>query len=332
MYNVHLKSGEVILVNSEESLIDGAAKHSILLPHSCLNGRCKACICKIDGDTELLFEEAGLSPEESKLGFKLACARRPKEDLKLDIEIINDIDLTPPKLFPAKIHSKCLVTDSIAKIELKIPKSSSFTFHPGQYVDIYIQKYGRRSYSIAGINDENILTFFIKNIPGGEFSKYWFEQLKLHDLIRLKGPYGTFFMRNNAVKQLIFVATGTGIAPIKSMLDTLEKQKNHTADFEITLIWGNRRPSEFFINFYEYKILDKYVPVCSKYVCQENIYVHGYVQSVLKNLDLRKDTSEVYCCGSTQMVMDVKECCTFLENEQMQVFTDAFVATGHGEN
>lgn len=104
----------------------------------------------------------------------------------------------------------------------------------------------KRSYSIANSSFEITLSFFIRNYPEGQMSKYLFGAVKIDDLFRVEGPVGTFFYRDTPRKDVIFLATGTGIAPVKSILEGLAKQSDRILGKQIHVLWGNRGEEDFF--------------------------------------------------------------------------------------
>ena len=126
------------------------------------------------------------------------------------------------------------------KVVLRLPPNSNFNFNSGQYVNI-IKGNLTRSYSIANSSDhKNQLEFFIKNYENGLMSEYFFKEAKINDLLRLEGPIGTFFLRDSSFKNIIFLATGTGIAPIKSILEGLDKSHEQYQNKNLWVIVGAR--------------------------------------------------------------------------------------------
>src|SRR5690606_34611502 len=138
----------------------------------------------------------------------------------------------------------------------------TFDFHPGQYLNI-IKGNIRRCYSISNTpNPDNLLEFYIKNFQGGVLSKYWFEDAKINDLLRIEGPKGTFFLRNNITENLIFLSTGTGIAPVRSILKSLQNSNTFTS--RVFLFWGGRYLDDLFLDPMEVFDGLNYFPVLSR--------------------------------------------------------------------
>ena len=130
------------------------------------------------------------------------------------------------------------------QVKLRLPPTSNFEFLEGQFIDIIGPNSIRRSYSIASISSNKEIIILIKRVKGGEFSNYWFNEARLNDLLKIEGPKGTFYLRDR-VKPLVFLATGTGIAPIISILDKLDSDPDFNQIENISLFWGNRVQQDF---------------------------------------------------------------------------------------
>ncbi|WP_298247470.1 FAD-binding oxidoreductase [uncultured Christiangramia sp.] len=164
----------------------------------------------------------------------------------------------------------------------------------------------KRSYSVAGYNEsDNSLEFYIKYYPGGALSEYWFNSASKNDLLRIEGPKGTFFIRDtSSIDNIIFLATGTGIAPVKSILEILAR--NHSISKNVYLFWGARYADELFLDPKLIYSNLNYFPVLSR--DNKTLVNRGYVQNILleKNIDLRN--SMVYACGSNNMIKELVAC------------------------
>jgi CDP-4-dehydro-6-deoxyglucose reductase len=220
VHKVSLQDGKSFDCESNESIIAGALRNGVFLDHSCLTGRCSSCKFKvISGHTVCEIDEIPLSDSEKNEGFILSCIRKPTSDLVLDAEDLSEYGLTKPKTIPAKINEISKLTEDIILVKLRFPPNQKPFFLEGQYVNV-IKGSLKRSYSIANSSQSEDLELIIKNYQGGQMSKYWFEEAKINDLLRLEVPKGTFFLRKHLGKStLVFLATGTGIAPIKSIVD-----------------------------------------------------------------------------------------------------------------
>ena len=313
--------------NNNVSLLEGAKLAGLTLDHSCLSARCKSCLARvISGETIQIETDLVLTDEDRSNGYILTCNTMPTSDIKLDIEDLGNITLHEKKIVPAKINNIDLISDDIIKLVLRLPPNSNFKFNSGQYVN-FIKANLIRSYSIANCSyGTNQLEFFIKKYQNGLMSEYLFDKAKINDLLRLEGPLGTFFLRDSKFENIVFLATGTGVAPIRSILQGLEKSSKDYQNKNFWVIIGARAKEDLFWKP-DFKNLNiKYTPVLSR---PENNWsgAKGYVQDIVLKEDIDLENTQVYACGSTNMINSAKE--LFFKNglKTNNFFSDAFVQT-----
>lgn len=237
---ITLSSGKIFDASSALSILDSAAENRIYLPYSCKTGRCSTCKCKVlSGETKTLVAEIGLTESEKAAGWILSCARTAISDVTLDVEDLGDVALPTVKTQACRISSLEKLAPDVIKVILRLPPSTEFNFIPGQYIDVIGPSGVRRSYSLANApKPDNTLELHIRAVENGTMSHYWFNQAAVNDLLRLNGPKGTFFMRSLAQRELVFLATGTGIAPVKSMLEALPNLSAEQMPQSVTVLWG----------------------------------------------------------------------------------------------
>jgi CDP-4-dehydro-6-deoxyglucose reductase, E3 len=322
-----LSNNKYFECDKEQTIFESASTSGLNLQHSCLSGRCRSCVVKVvSGSTINIQEEFVLSDDEKKQNYVLSCIAKPLSDLTLDIEDLGEIELFEKKIIPSKISLIEKLTDDILKIVLRLPPNSNFNFNSGQYVNI-VKGNLTRSYSIANCSDhKNRLEFFIKSYEQGLMSKYLFEEAKINDLLRLEGPIGTFFLRHSSCKNIIFLATGTGVAPIKSILEGLDKSHKEYQNKNLWLIVGARYQEDLFWEPNLKNLNIKYIPVLSRQVIDWN-GAKGYVQDIVLKQQIDLENSQVYACGSSDMIISAKQ--LFVENnlKDSNFFSDAFIQT-----
>ena len=327
MFVISLKNNKKFNCDKDSTIFEAAKKNNIVLEHSCLSSRCRSCMVKVlSGKTINKEEEMVLSEEDKNESFILSCNSIPLSDLELDIEDLGDITLFEKKIIPSKINIIEKLNDDVIKIVVRIPPNSNFNFNSGQFVNI-IKGGITRSYSIANSSyHKNQLEFFIKNYENGLMSDYFFNKAKINDLLRLEGPLGTFFLRDSSFKNIIFLATGTGIAPIKSILEELEKSHEQYKNKNMWIFIGARYQEDLFWepNFKNLNI--KYIPVLSRQVNDWN-GAKGYVQDIVLNKQINLENTQVYACGSINMINSSKELFTKNNLNENNFFSDAFVQT-----
>ncbi|WP_339627060.1 FAD-binding oxidoreductase [uncultured Winogradskyella sp.] len=327
MFLIKLKNNKTFTCDKDTTIFEAAKNNNIILEHSCVSSRCRSCVVKVlSGNTINKEEELVLTEEDKKNNFVLSCNAKPLSNIELDIEDLGEITLFEKKIIPSKISVIEKLTDDVMKIVLRLPPNSNFNFNSGQYVNI-IKGNITRSYSIANSSDhKNQLEFFIKNYENGLMSAYFFKEAKINDLLRLEGPIGTFFLRDSSFKNIVFLATGTGIAPIKSILEGLDKSHEQYQNKNFWVIIGARYQDNLFWEPNLKNLHVKYIPVLSR---PENDWngEKGYVQDIVLKQQIDLENTQVYACGSNDMINSAKE--LFFKNnlKENNFFSDAFVQT-----
>lgn len=327
-FNVTLRNNTSFEVYDDETILQSAFKNNIILDHSCLKARCSACKAKLlFGEIKQLEDDLILTPKEREQGVILTCNSVPCTDIKLDIEDLAEVQLFKSRIIPAKINEIVSLTDDVIKVTLRFPPTAKFDFNPGQYVNL-IKGSISRSYSIAELDSDNSISFYIKNYNKGKMSNYWFNEAKVNDLLRLEGPLGTFFFKQNKqVENIIFLGTGTGIAPINSILQFLDTNPKVIENKSIYVYFGVRNEKDLFWNKVFNNIDVNFIPILSRGSSSWS-GERGYVQDILlKNKKISLESTQVYACGSENMIHDAKERLTQNGLSERNFYSDAFVST-----
>ncbi|WP_044208245.1 FAD-binding oxidoreductase [Flammeovirga sp. OC4] len=327
MYQITLKNNKSFSCEENESIFDAARKKNIHLEHSCLKARCSACKVRVlEGETERIEEDLILTDEEKDNNYILSCNTIPKSDLKLDIEDLGYITIYESKIYPSKINKIEKLTSDVVALELRLPPTANFQFNAGQYVNL-IKGTTKRSYSIAKVNADKTLVFYIKNYEGGLMSQYWFNEAKLNDLIRLEGPLGTFFYRpKEEIQNIILLATGTGIAPINAILNYFDESPDVVENKSIHVYFGARYNEDLFWSSNFKNISLTFTPVLSR---PNNTWKgkKGYIQRILLEDQIDLQSSQVFACGSNQMINDAKRLLIENKLKEENFYADAFICT-----
>lgn len=325
MFKIKLRNDKIFYCSKDDTIFEAAKSNNIILEHSCLSARCRSCVLKvIKGETRDVQKDFVLSPDEKQKNFVLSCNSKPLSDLELDIEDIDSLNLYEKRIIPSKINSIKYLTKDIIKLELRLPPNSNFKFHPGQFIKL-IKGNIVRSYSISSLSTNNI-ELIIKKYKGGLMSNYLFKDAKINDLLRLEGPLGTFIFRKSIYKKIIFIATGTGIAPIKAILEYMDENFNEYRENSFWFFYGARYKDDLFWepNFKNLRL--NYTPVLSreKYNWKGEA---GYVQDIVLKKCTDLENSQIYACGSLKMIEESKK--KFIKNNlnEKNFFSDAFIET-----
>lgn len=328
MWDITLSSGMRFSTEPGVSILDAATVSGISLPYSCRTGRCGTCKCKIvSGETAALAEETGLSAEEQTDGWILSCVRVAKTDLTLDAEDFSGIRLPPARTLPCRIQAIENLAPDVVRILLRLPPTSEFDFMPGQYIEIIGPRGIRRSYSLAAAGfAAKTLELHVRAVEGGVMSDYWFNLAKTNDLLRLNGPLGTFFLRDTAGMDLVFLATGTGIAPVKAILESIADLEPEQSPGSVTVLWGGRIPDDLYLDIGAMSGEHRFIPVLSR-ADDGWLGARGHVQDVLldQRTNLRK--AVVYACGSDAMIHSAKGALLQAGLPGNRFHSDAFVCS-----
>jgi CDP-4-dehydro-6-deoxyglucose reductase, E3 len=315
------------------SVLDAALARGVVLEHSCRTGRCGSCKARVvHGKSTMLRDATSLTTDESDRGWILTCVSEALTDLQLDIEDLGALAGLQARVTPARIERLTLLTPDVMEIELRLPPRASFEFLAGQYVDVTGPTGIRRSYSIASSSAQNqSIRLQIRRMEGGALSAYWFEQAKINDLLRFNGPRGTFYLRPSAGLDLVFLATGTGIAPICSMLAQLAAAPAEEQPRSVTLYWGGRHGEDLYTDPSTLLPSLRYVAVLSR----GDVGWHGasgHVQDVLAHEVAHGRAPAlagcaVYACGSERMIHGSRRLLTDLGLPGRRFYSDAFVSS-----
>lgn len=325
---ITLANGKKFEAGPEKTLLDSARHQGITLEYSCRTGRCGTCRAKAgNSNTELRQSESALSREEIESGYILTCCRAATDDVYLDIEDIGEIGNIQVKTLPCRISALSKLASDVISVTLRTPVNSQLEYQPGQYIDVIGKAGIRRSYSIANApREDGLIELQIRSVEGGVMSAYWFEQAKINDLLRLEGPLGTFSLRERPIDHLIFLATGTGIAPVKAMLENLKDKPHLFSGAQVHVYWGGRVPEDFYwvpsTSLPEFN----FIPVLSR-TDTEWTGRNGYVQSALLEDGLELANSQVYACGSEEMIQSAKIVLVEAGLEARNFYSDAFVSS-----
>lgn len=285
------------------SILESAREASLTINHSCLNGRCSECKVKVvEGTFDMPISQESLSTKDIQDGYCLSCITKPTSDLILEEVDFFEGNLPESKTIPVKISSIEQLSNEVIKIKLRTPPNKELKFIPGQYLDL-TRKGIKRSYSIASLPGDSFVELIIKRYPNGEFSNYLFNEASINDLLRLEGPKGTYILPEKIANRIVFVSTGTGIAPNLSIIKSALLNRKIDSS-KIIIVHGQRYVNEHIYSLEETLPGVKIIKTTSREVSE--LYFHGYVQDAIKSLNLDMADLMVFACGNPQMVKNLK--------------------------
>ncbi len=322
-----MPSGREFAVESDETILDGALRSGLAFPYGCRGGACGACKAKVlEGAVNYADEPMGLSEEDMADNQSLLCVATAASDLTVEIKEVGAIEEIPVKTMPTKVASMERLNDEVMSLHLTLPESERLQFLAGQYVEFILADGRRRAFSIANApHDDATLEFHIRHIEGGEFTSHVFDDMNVGEILRIEGPLGTFFLREDSERPIIMLATGTGFGPVKGIIEHAIAEHSHR---RIYIYWGARSEE----GLYMHELAQKwdaenanieYRPVLSRPGADWDGRT-GYVQdAVLTDFD---DLSgfELYACGHPQMVHSAKAALAARGLEGDHCYSDAF--------
>ena len=301
-------SGQTFAVQEGEAVLTAALRQGVMLPYGCKNGACGSCKGKIvSGAVDYGHYHARVLTEAERAhGKALFCQAKPLGELVIECRTIGAAKDIAVRLLPCRVQKLEKVADDVMIVHLKLPANERLQFLAGQYIDFLLKGGERRSFSMANPpHADEFLELHIRHVAGGNFTDHVFGKMKERDILRLEGPLGSFFLREDSAKPIVFVASGTGFAPIKSIIESAFERKIVRP---MVLYWGARRPKDLYLSALAERWAQehphfRYVPVISEARAEDgwsgrNGFVHRAVMEDMPDLSAH----QVYACGVPIMV------------------------------
>ena len=320
----------------DEAILPAAIRQGVGLPYGCRDGACGSCKSQllqgrvIHGAHQL----KALSVAEEESGFILTCCAVPQTDCVVQARSVPGAGEHPVLKMPSRVMSISRPADDVAVLKLQLPANQNLQYRAGQYVEFILRDGARRSYSMANAPHElgspPAIELHLRHMPGGKFTDHVFSALKEKDILRMEGPFGSFFLREESDKPIILLASGTGFAPIKALIQQL---RHVGSTRSVTLYWGCRRKFDLYQHEWCLQTAAemaqfRYEPVLSEPAVSDawtgrTGLVHQAVMADWPDLS----GHQVYACGAPIMVdsarRDFAALCGLPEDE---FFADAFTS------
>ena len=307
-----LPSGRTFNLQDDETILAAAIRQGIGLPYGCKDGACGSCKCKkLQGDVTLSdYQPKALSADEQAAGFILTCRATAHTDVVLESRNVTDESAFPVRKMPSRVSLLDKKSADVMLVRLQLPATEPLRYHAGQYLEFILRDGSRRAYSMATAPHTQQDTgpsveLHIRHMPGGKFTDQVFGTLKERDILRCEGPFGSFYLREDSTKPIVMLASGTGFAPIKALIEQLRFK---ASDRPVTLYWGGRRPSDLYLHDWVVQQAAempnlRYLPVVSNALPEDDWTGRtGFVHQAV--LDDFADLSghQVYACGAPIVV------------------------------
>jgi len=320
----------IISVRVGETLLDAGLREEIAFPFECRNGGCGKCKATVTyGDVDPgIYQPSALSDEERAAGRVLLCCACANGDVEVEYEPTSPISPHPVREYTARVSSMNRVGHDVMQVFLTLPGGECLDYYAGQYINIVLADGARRSFSFATApHVTGDIELQILLVPGGKCTPWVFEHMKVGDELRFEGPLGSFFLREDSTKPVIFVAGSTGFAPVKAMV---EHAFRTGLARELYLYWGGRRPQDLYLadlarRWAREHPKFKFVPVISDALPEDEWHgrtglVHEAILADFPSLA----GHQVYACGSVGMVAAAHPAFLARGLTQDDCFSDAF--------
>lgn len=301
-------SGHQFSCEADETVLSAAIRAGVGLPYSCKSGACSSCKGKVVSGSvkHKAYQSRSLTDDEAAQGYSLLCCAIPQGDLVVQAREVAGSGDYPIKKMPSRVTTIEKVAPDVLVLTLQLPASERLQYRAGQYIEIMLRDNKRRSYSMASAPvDGGPVSLHIRHMPGGLFTDQVFTTMKERDILRFEGPMGTFFLREDSDKPVILLASGTGFAPLKAIVEHMINEKSTRP---ITLYWGARRPHDLYMDaLCRQWAADlpqfTYVPVVSNALEEDQWqgrtgFVHHAVMADLPDMA----AYQVYACGAPIVV------------------------------
>ncbi len=325
-------SGHTFEVEENEFILDAALRQGIAFPYGCRSGSCGTCLGQVL-EGEVHYPDGlplTVMEHEHEKGRAVFCVSVAKSDLVLEVTEITRSAEIEVKTLPARVASLRKLSDDVMEMSLTLPANERLAFRAGQYIEFLLKDNKRRAFSIANSpsHDESI-ELHIRHVEGGYFTDHVFKQMKPKALVRIEGPHGSFFVRDTeqgeTPRPIIFIAGGTGFAPIKGMIEQLIEQGDKRP---LHLYWGVRGEKDLYRNdlpekwAFQHKHI-VYVPVLSE---AKNDWQgrRGFVHSAVAKDFADLSGFDVYMAGPPPMVDAAKKLFKKQGLPEKQLYFDAF--------
>lgn len=298
-------------VADDEAILPAAIRQGVGLPYGCRDGACGSCKSKLLEGRVVhgAHQSKALSAEEEAAGLILTCCAKPQTNCVVEARSVPGAGEFPVLKLPSRVLSLEKAAPDVMVLRLQLPANQNFQYRAGQFVEFILRDGDRRSYSMANapthLGEPPSIELHIRHMPGGKFTDHVFGPMKEKDILRMEGPFGSFFLREDTDKPMVLLASGTGFAPIKALLQHMQF-KGITRP--VTLYWGARRLADLYQHAWCLQAAADmpqltYVPVLSEAAPEDAWtgrigFVHQAVMADFPSLA----GHQVYACGAPVVV------------------------------
>jgi len=308
-------SGRVFSVDRDEPILSAAIRQGVGLPYGCKDGACGTCKSKLLEGRVIhgVHQSKALSAEEEAAGWILTCQAAPQSDVVVEARTVPGAGEFAIRKMPTRVTTISKPAPDVAILQMQLPANDRLQYRAGQYVEFILRDGSRRSYSMANAphtqEDKPGIELHLRHLPGGKFTDHVFTAMKEKDILRMEGPFGSFFLREDSDKPMILLASGTGFAPIKAIIEHLRHSKSAR---HAELYWGCRSKADLYLHDWALQAAAamptlRYIPVLSE-PKPEDAWTGrtGFVHQAVMHDHPNLMNHQVYACGVPIMVESAK--------------------------
>ncbi|MES2831076.1 MAG: CDP-6-deoxy-delta-3,4-glucoseen reductase [Pseudomonadota bacterium] len=326
-------SGRVFECDADDTVLAAGLRVGVGLPYGCKNGACGSCKGKLVSGTVVhgAHQVKALPAGEEEAGKALFCCARPQSDLVIEVREVLGLDDFPVRKMPSRVARMERLADDVMILWLQLPATEKLQYRAGQYIEFILKDGRRRSYSLAHApHVDEMVSLHIRHMPGGIFTDHVFSGMKERDILRFEGPLGTFFLRQDNERPIVLIASGTGFAPVKAIIEQAVHAKSQRP---MTLYWGGRRPRDLYMHGlceqWQHTLANfQFVPVISDALPEDDWQGRtGLVHQAVMNDFSDLSAHQVYACGAPAMVEAAQR--DFIRQRGLptsEFFADAFTS------
>jgi CDP-4-dehydro-6-deoxyglucose reductase, E3 len=297
-------------VQRDEPILSAAIRQGIGLPYGCRDGACGSCKSRLLEGRVIhgAHQQRALSTAEEDAGWILPCCATAQTDCVIEARSVPGAGEFPVLKMPARVLSLQRAAADVMIMKLQLPANQNLQYRAGQFIEIVLRDGARRSYSMANashnLGSPPALELHLRHLPGGRFTDHVFGSMQDKEILRIEGPFGSFFLREESARPIVLLAAGTGFAPIKALIEHMQLKR---IERPVVLYWGCRRRADLYLHEWAEAAAAQmsnlhYVPVLSESFDEDWAGRSGLVHRAA--MDDLPDLSayQVYACGAPAMV------------------------------
>lgn len=321
--------GRTVTAKKGETILEAALHEGLNFPYVCRDGACGACKGRIlRGTVDYgTYQKGVLTDAEKAEGKALFCCAKPLSDLDIECHEVDELGKFPVKTMAFRVQKMERAAPDVMLLDLRPEGDERMNFIAGQYIAVQLEDGTKRSYSIANApHESNLLQLHIRLVPGGKFTGHVFNGMKVGDVLQIEGPLGSFFLREEDDKPVIFMSGGCGFGSVKGMVEHAFKIGLKRP---MVLYWGARTPADLYSDLPEKWQQEhdnfKFIPVLSEPKPEHGWQGRtGLVHEAILQDYQQLDGYQVYACGSPEMVQAGRAPFMGKGLPEDQYFSDAF--------